>query len=276
MNQFKANFSPETGDSEESLALFQTETQATGQLSLESILSRHLAGHAAGTNAPPLDRAALQQFQSFYHNTTAEVRFVGTQMNQVDIQTGKGLESYLPTPLTRFRVIKQRLTADIAALETQLQQYESTLTETSEESRLQDPTLNSLVHAVKKRLWILRRHENRVDLALAQMTQQFGLLPQLSDQLETIGSQASQVGMALKSVFGPASKLQGLIQQVEALGHLIEEQLSHPQPNTSVLSDLYLRYERAIRELNRQTLVQQQKPSMWQALTAQIGKLLLK
>lgn len=276
-NQFEASYSPSEREPElESLDIFQTEPAPTGMLSLETILNRHLAGHAAGTNAPPIDKQALQQFQSFYQLGRDESRLVGSQMNQVDIQTGKGLESYLPTPLTRFRVAKQRLTREIAAIETQLAQYEQAQQGDTE----LDATLATLVHAAKKRLWILKRHEQRVDLALNQMTQQFGL-PQISDQTEAWQTQTDQWLSQIKNSFqwlssNTSSSLKPQLQEVEILARLIEEQLAHPQPSAAVLSDLYLRYERAVRQMNKQALAIQEKPSFWKEVRGQIRKTLLK
>src|SRR5690606_1515760 len=119
--------------------------------------SRHLSGERSEEerlNPQP----GPKRFRPASASRSSAPHGLGQRLNSLDIELGAGLEQYLPTPLFRLRVMKKRLSDEIAELRGTLNKY-ARLPEHS-------PDLKRRIQSLQEHLFTLEIHQAQVDAEL--------------------------------------------------------------------------------------------------------------
>lgn len=238
--------------------------QESSHVSLSDYISQHLS--AGSTQSESHSSDAGPQKQSPAPNPDTPGAFLtpfasrsdwqptqptGLFLNSIDGDLTAGLESYLPTPLFRLRVMKKRLHDEIQTLRGRLNKYER-LPEKS-------PELDVRIQMLHNRLATLEDHQAQVHRELASM---ISMIPVLEFGLRWSNRLRAQVarfggGMGQwlsRWFYGPAYlALQQNRQELQTLHQVFADHLHDPSATEQELSQLFNRYESTLAQVESAT-----------------------
>lgn len=206
-------------------------------------------------NLPGNDRQAFLLYQHAYKRADSHSQ-QGNYLNEVDGQTGNGLEHLLPSTNTRFGVAYQRLEKEISSIKAKIRDYELVL---KSAQHGQAASLKENINLLKSRLATLERRFYKVSLSLAQVEEQQHPIrssfkrPWLQMELwlkATLQSASQQLGLQgnMMNPFKNAkAREKGLAYQaLIQTKTLLEAETLKANPNPEIVSTLIYRYEKAL------------------------------
>ena len=235
---------------EEKTSIFNTDPadETEGErLSLRAYIAEHIRKKTQETGSEPRE---IEVFNPYRQLLTPKMPS-GSHINKLDVDFGEGLEHLLPTPVTRYKVIKSRLIGEIAAVQARLARYLAVPHPTAE--------TEAQVTALKERLVVLERHHEEVSVALMQMYAngtaaiQVNLWHQGAVQWVSgvTSGIASELGRWLQQVGvgGHANEIRELCSQINEIQNVLAEELRRPGVSSGELSHLITESDHKMREL---------------------------
>ncbi|MBX2860931.1 MAG: hypothetical protein KTR14_06835 [Vampirovibrio sp.] len=241
-------------------------------------LSRYIADHirkqqeqpeALETEGPPAETQEIDP-QAFYlpeayqphtHQAMALSAQNGHQLNHLDTELSAGLEQYLPTPVTRLRMIKERLNREMMTVREDIQKYQHITNPSAE--------VQAKVAGLKKKLSALTTHQWQVDEELAALytksswiIQGMGWISGMQKLFKGMTDWSDETSFIVQvaSTLDPARfKIIHTNRQLNNLTRMLETQLTDPTATPGQIADLVNRYDTSVRELD--ALMQLYKPS---------------
>lgn len=257
---------------EETPDIFESGSRALGS-SLAETISKHLQhpqsdplGHADPTEG---ENYLFDQVYGKYQGENT--RPLHIHLNQTDYELSSGLEQLLPSPATRYSVVKKRLDSEIATLKQQVAQYQ-VLAKNATGSAKQE--LQGQIDGIQSKLAVLYQHHEEATVALMRIRQQAGGITSASAQWRDLQSQVGIFKQALtqnltktlKMLTTPPARqaFEASYEHIQSIESLIQAQMAQPTPDADTLGALFLQYERAVADFERQGKAMQQESRLLQ------------
>jgi hypothetical protein len=184
----------------------------------------------------------------------ADATEVGTQLNHVDAQAASGIEHLLPTPSIRYKVVEERLSREIQALEAKLTQYLNIAKPT--------PAMQRQIYGLQVQYETLKEHRAQVQQQLAQLYPEGEIAFTLTHQIQFVKRQVSQSTQQSMAALSPVRlirstrpEVQSLVEgntQITQLADLLEAQLRQPGASAETLSQVINQLDHQILQVDRQ------------------------
>ncbi|MBY0450178.1 MAG: hypothetical protein K2X01_06080 [Cyanobacteria bacterium] len=248
----------------ETLSADESGGEGADNISLRSYISRHLENQMQQEledlsdspdsfdqdnpdSAAPLSQRAgkakagllSSQLNPFYQSSANDPASSknGYQLNALDTELSAGIEQYLPTPIVRLRIVKERLVRDIATVERRLEQFRS-MTVLSSEAK-------EKLALLEQRYLSLKAHEAQVSDELTMLLAKQSWVFRLIQQVQHLNHNVQNTGAPLAEMASLSYWMGKLDPQKETLVNLN----SHLKDVKEVLADHYQRPSLASHEI---------------------------
>lgn len=234
--------------SDKNRALFkQDPIGGSPRISLRDYIAKHMSGEPVEPELPTIPSFSPQTTLPVSPGRPISRHLAGQRLNSLDIEMGAGLEQYLPTPLFRLRVVKKRLSDEIADIRGKLNKY-AKLPEHSEELKVR-------MNAMQEHLFSLELHQAQVDSELELYLSNGSLLYGFMRQSQSLQGMIDSIWVWLrqglmKLFYGDAFEtVENANTELRMLQELFAERLRDPNTSESELSQLLNQYEQTLRQV---------------------------
>ncbi len=245
----------------ETLSADESGGEGADNVSLRSYISRHLENQMQQefedlADSPDHDNSDLaasisqragkakagllsSQLNPFYQSSANDPASSknGYQLNALDTELSAGIEQYLPTPIVRLRIVKERLVRDIATVERRLEQFRS--------MTVLSPEAKEKLALLEHRYLSLKAHETQVSEELTLLLAKQSWVFRLIQQVQHLNHSVQNTGAPLAEMASLSYWMAKLDPQKETLVNLN----THLKDVKEVLADHYQRPSLASHEI---------------------------